>query len=250
VDAEAIIWTEGKTDWQHLKHAFDVLGVGPRIAFREFDGDWGDDQLLKQCEVLARVQQPRPTIFIFDRDKDDIVGKVEDPIRGSKAWGGNVFSFALPVPAHRIGQPAISIKFYYPDAELQTPDEAGRRLYLSTEFSHASGRHRLDPRLSVGNKGKLTAPGKAGPVRILDSEIFNEKGQNIALSKAEFARNVSGLVGAFAKFHFEAFSQILVIVDRIIEQATEKIGSSIRGSRSLLRRPRRLGSFTTVRYRR
>ena len=107
MDAQAIVWTEGKTDWQHLKRAFQALKVGPRAAFHEFESDFGDDQLLKQCTALARVLQPRPSIFIFDRDKDDIVGKVEDPVRGYKTWGNNVYSFALAVPPHRKGQSAI-----------------------------------------------------------------------------------------------------------------------------------------------
>jgi hypothetical protein len=89
MDGEAIIWTEGKTDWQHLKRAFQALDVGRKLAFQEVGDAWGDDQLLKQCAALARVAQPRPTIFIFDRDKDDVVAKVDDPLRGYKAWGNS-----------------------------------------------------------------------------------------------------------------------------------------------------------------
>ena len=222
MDAEALIWTEGKTDWQHLKRAFQALGVGPRLVFEEFDSHYGDDPLLKQCAALARVAQPRPTIFIFDRDKDDIVGKVEDPTRGYRDWGNNVYSFAIPVPAHRNTQSAICIEFYYTDDELRTPDKSGRRLFLSTEFNALSGRHLSEPRLSIGNKGRLPPPGKGSTVRILDSEVYDERSQNVALSKADFARNVLEGVGTFATFRFDAFHAILAIVDKITEQAREK----------------------------
>ncbi len=221
--AEAVIWTEGKTDWQHLKRAFQALGVGTRLAFEEFDNDFGDDQLLKQCAGLARVAQPLPTIFIFDRDKDEIVRKVEDANLSYKVWGNNVYSFAIPIPTHRNDQSVICIESYYTDDELRTPDEEGRRLFLSTEFNPTSGRHRADSKLSIGNKGKLPSEGKGGRVRIVDSEVYDERSRNIALSKADFAKNVVAGKGAFGIFHFEAFQVIIAIIDSIIDQAHEKI---------------------------
>lgn len=221
--AESIIWTEGKTDWQHVKRAFQALGVGTRLAFEEFDNDFGDDQLLKQCAALARVAQPLPTIFIFDRDNDEIVRKVEDPRLGYKVWGNNVYSFAIPVPAHRSDQSAIGIEFYYTDDELRTPNAEGRRLFLSTEFNPTSGRHRADSRLSIGNKGKLPPEGKGARARIVDSEVYDEQSRNVALSKADFAKNVVAGEGAFGTFRFEAFRAIIAIVDSIIDQARENI---------------------------
>jgi hypothetical protein len=220
---EAIIWTEGKTDWQHLKHAFQELGVGTRLGFHESDDDLGDDQLLKQCIALARVQQQPPAIFIFDRDNDEIVRKVEDSERGYKSWGNNVYSFAIPTPAHRSDQSAICIEFYYTDDELRTLDKFGRRLFLSTEFNPASGRHKSDARLSIGNKVKLPRGEQTSRPRLLDSEVFDESSRNVALSKADFAKNVVAGVGDFSGFGFESFRSILKIVDRIIEDAREKI---------------------------
>ncbi len=223
MDAQAIVWTEGKTDWQHLKPAFQALGVVSRVAFQEFDYDLGDDQLLKQCVALSRVPQPKPTIFIFDRDKEEIVNKVEDAPLGYKAWGNNVYSFAIPIPAHRTARSGVCVELYYTDAELRTPDAAGRRLFLSTEFNPQSGRHLSDPRLSIGNKGKLASAAKGAPTRIIDSEVYDELSRNVALTKADFARNVLGRNGDLAGFRFDAFRAILDIVDRIIEQSRGKI---------------------------
>jgi hypothetical protein len=221
--AEAIIWTEGKTDRQHLKRAFKALGIGPKLVFEESDRDWGDDQLFKQCAALARAAQRLPTIFIFDRDNDDIIRKVEEPTLGYKIWGNNVYSFAIPIPAHRKDQSAVSIEFYYTDDELRTPDAEGRRLYLSTEFNPTSGRHRTDARVSVGNKRRLPSEGKGSRTRIVDSEVYDERSRNVALCKADFADNVVAGKGAFGTFRFEAFRAIVAIIDSIIDQAREKI---------------------------
>jgi hypothetical protein len=62
MDAQAVIWTEGKTDWQHLMRAFRG---GTQIAFHEAETDFGDDQLLNQCTALARIKQPLFTILIL-----------------------------------------------------------------------------------------------------------------------------------------------------------------------------------------
>jgi RNA-directed DNA polymerase len=223
LEPEALIWTEGKTDWQHLKRAFHVLSVSNRLAFHEFEGDFGDDQLLKQCAALARVPQAYPNIFIFDRDNAEVVRKVEDSNRSFKAWGNNVYSFAIPIPAHRKDQPAISIEHFFTDDELRTQDELARRLFLSTEFHPKSGRHKTDARLSVGNKVKLPAHEKASWVRILDSEVYDDQSRNVALSKAEFARNVAGGVAPFGTLRFESFNLIVVVIISIVEEAKERI---------------------------
>jgi RNA-directed DNA polymerase len=223
MSVDAIIWTEGKTDWQHIKSAFQVLGVGGKLKFEEYDDDFGDDQLLKQCSALARILQPLPTIFIFDRDNDEIVRKVATPDLGFKQWGNNVYSFAIPVPAHRNGQSAICVESYYTDDELRIPDEKGRRLFLSTEFNPKSGRHLIDSSLSIGNKGKLTAEGKSARVRIVDSEVYDDQSNNVALSKADFTKNVVSRAGAFGTLRFEAFLEIKTVIDKIIDQGCEKI---------------------------
>lgn len=220
---DAIIWTEGKTDWQHIKSAFQELGVGERLKFEEFNDDFGDDQLLKQCIALARVAQPLPTIFIFDRDNDEIVRKVETSDLGYKMWGNNVFSFAIPVPEHRKSQPAICIEFYYTDDELRTSDEMGKRLFLSSEFNPKSGRHLTDSKLSIGNKGKLSGEGKNIRVRIVDSEVYDDQSNNVALSKADFTKNVISKNGDFGAVRTEAFRAIFAVIDRIIDHCCEKV---------------------------
>jgi hypothetical protein len=211
---EAIIWTEGKTDIQHLFRAKEILGAGSEISFKQLDADMGDDQLMKQCRALSMVPQEQVTIFMFDRDNPDIIPKIHDERLGYKPWGNNVFSFAIPVPEHRRTQPAVCIELYYRDTDLQRADDEGRRIFFSTEFHAGSGRCTTNPHLSVGNKGKL-ASGKAG-VRILDSEVYNEKFENVALSKADFASEVARGEPPFENMDFTPFCLIFDAVDAIL----------------------------------
>lgn len=221
LDPQAIVWTEGKTDWQHLKHALGVLKLDLRLQFRQIETDWGDDQHYKQCVALARAPQAVPTIFIFDRDKPEIVSKVEDSAIGYKNWGNNVFSFAIPVPSHRQQQPAVCIELYYTDEELRYQDGTGRRLFLSSEFDPRTGRHQSDPRLSVGNR--RTIPSAHSTVRVLDSEVYDENGHNVALSKAEFASCISAPSDAYTAVTFENFRVVFEIVAKIIDEAQPKV---------------------------
>lgn len=220
---QAKIWTEGKTDWQHLKRAFDGLGVAKEIAFHEFDHDFGDDQLLKQCAALARVEQPVPTIFIFDRDNEDTVRRVMQEGQMYKVWGNNVFSFAIPTPAHRDEKSGICIELYYTDNELRSVDSAGRRLFLSNEFNPTSRRHLVQPNLNLGSKAKLPIKGNNDRVLIIDTDVFDETSQNVALSKADFADKVSNGDGMFGQFNFEPFRSIATVIKAIIETSREKI---------------------------
>jgi hypothetical protein len=234
MNGEAIIWTEGKTDWQHLKHALRALKIRTLLDFEEFEEHLGDDQLLKQCKALARVAQARSTIFVFDRDRGDVVREVEDPSHGYKAWGNNVFSFAIPIPSHRSALSGVCIELYYTDQELQTSDRDGRRLFLSSEFNARSGRHLSLPQLSIGQKGKLAAAARANVVRVIDSEVFNEHSQNVALSKAEFAGNVSAGSDSFGLFSFEPFRRLFALVETILQRSGERLDLSFGDLNSFL----------------
>ncbi len=237
MDTEGIIWTEGKTDWQHIKHAFRSLNIGGSLVFRESENDFGDDQLFKQCLALALVPQPVPTIFVFDRDKHDIITRVEDPTLGFKDWGNKVYSFALPLPPHRAAQPPISIEFYYTDKELRTPDGHGRRLFLSSEFNPSSGRHHENPSLSLGNKGRAQSSSALGSAtRIIDTDVYNELNQNVALTKAAFASHVIERVLGFHEFQFEAFRCIYATVERIIDHSRPKIDLTFGNMEAFLER--------------
>ena len=125
--------------------------------------------------------------------------------------GNNVFSFAIPTPSHRQGLHGICIESYYTDQELRTEDQFGRRLFLSAEFNPSSGRHVSNPNLSVGNKGKLQPVGK-DIFRLIDSEVYDEQNQNVALSKSDFAAHVSAAVEKFGEVNFDQFRHIETVI--------------------------------------
>lgn len=80
-----IIYTEGKTDWKHLKTAFAALknlGMFPEldVQFLEYGDEtpMGDGELYKMCGTFCKRANPQPQILIFDRDKPDVVNHVMD----------------------------------------------------------------------------------------------------------------------------------------------------------------------------
>jgi GTPase SAR1 family protein len=225
-DGEAIvIWTEGKTDWMHLKTAMRKLGIKLPIQFHESDQPMGDDKLRKACEMYAERANPTPQVFIFDRDKENVVRAVTDRNNSYKSWNNNVFSFAIPEPVHRKGCTNISIEMYYKDEELKTADAHKRRLFLTSEFNERSGKHQTDKYISIGNKGVLTKATTPVAAKVVDSEVYDDNDRNIALSKAQFANYIADGKPPFDNFDFTAFRPIFDILTEII-RATRR-GRSI-----------------------
>jgi hypothetical protein len=211
--ADAVIWTEGKTDTQYLSRAQVALRFQHNIHF-PVSSDMGDDQLFKQCIALSKAPQSQPTIFIFDRDNAEMVSKVSDGEKSYKSWGNNVFSFAIPMPDHRSVDSGACLELYFNDSDLRIANAEGRRLFLSSEFNHASGRHLSDSTLSAGHKGRLS-PGNA-KLKILDTEVYDAGHKNVALSKAEFATLIAKADGVFGAVDFHQFSKIFSIVEQIV----------------------------------
>jgi GTPase SAR1 family protein len=250
LDDTVVIWTEGKTDHQHLKRAGDVLGIGYALKFEPANGaDMGDEQLFRLCRNLAMVAQARPTIFIFDRDNPEIVSRVNESGKAFKCWGNNVYSFAIPIPVHRRPDAGVCIELYYTDDEIRTKDAAGRRLFLSTEFNPTSGRHLTDLDLSIGNKHKLS--GSKDNIRIVDSEVYDTNHNNVALSKLEFANNVASAQDKFSEFNFTQFSQIFNILRDIVHE-THQVDLCFGGFQDYieqnaeLEKPQKLAAITEV----
>jgi hypothetical protein len=193
------------------------MNATDRQLLGEFDlarSYWPEQlQLLRQCLALSKVYQSKPNIFIFDRDNPEIIPKVCDGVKPYKAWGNNVFSFAIPIPDHRSDLPGASIELYFNDRDLGLPGEDGRRIFLSNEFNPSSGRHLSDANLSAGHKGKLSA-GRAG-IKILDTEVYDAAHKNVALSKAEFASLIANGSGAFESVDFQQFKKVFSIVEQI-----------------------------------
>ena len=212
-----VIFTEGKSDWKHMECAISTLkGLGQypllQLEFHKDDSGMGDEELKKLCKLFARTKQERPTIFIFDRDKPKMVAEISDDRIGYREWDNNVFSLAIPVPSHRQDNPNISIEFYYTDEEIRRTDENGWQLFLSNDFKDPSGRHVSLP-VTCYQLSKIRNPN----VSIIDDGVYDNNGNDVALSKNAFAENIMNKKAGFDDFDFTEFGKIFEVVQRILE---------------------------------
>ncbi|GAB4577767.1 MAG: hypothetical protein Fur0022_04990 [Anaerolineales bacterium] len=215
--AKPMIYTEGKTDWKHLKVAFAALkklGLFGQldIQFLEYGDEtpMGDGELLKMCQAGSKMPHDTPQIFIFDRDKPDIVKQVTDTDKTYKVWGNNVFSLAIPVPAHRKDVGDVCIEFYYQDKDIRRTDENGRRLYLSDEFDSKNGKHKS---LNIYTRSE-----KIRKMTIIDNQVFDFEGASIALSKDTFAELIANGNPQFQNVDFSEFGKIFDVIVAILHE--------------------------------
>ncbi|MBC2579396.1 hypothetical protein [Clostridium sp. DJ247] len=216
-----LVITEGKTDWKHLKRALNKLNNKNMFCEDDFkfleynDTEMGNTELMSLCKQLSKIPNKYKIICIFDADVPNILNKVTTEGATYKEWGNNVFSFVIPVPKHRENTPQISIEHYYTDEELQTEDINSRRLYMGKEFSNISGIHYNKDRFCV-NKNRCGEKS----ISILDSEIYllSDENKNIALSKNDFADNISKEISPFDNISYENFKSIFEIIKEIISK--------------------------------
>jgi len=217
-----IIYTEGKTDYKHLKVAFATLKKMEmykelNVQYEEYDDQiqMGFSELLKMCNVYSKRSNSQPTILIFDRDVKSILNDVEDNEKGYKKWGNNVFSFAIPVPAHRENDNGVCIELYYQDKDIKRKDNNGRRLFLSDEFDVKNGSHKSMDGVYTINKKGLQSKG----VTIIDSQVFNiNTKDSIVLSKDDFAELIMNGDPNFQNIDFSGFRKIFDMIICILRE--------------------------------
>jgi RNA-directed DNA polymerase len=219
-----VIYTEGKTDWKHLKIAFAQLkskGLFLDLDIKLWEyGDetqMGDGELFKMCGAFCKRENEKPNIFIFDRDKSQIVNDVMEKDKPYKAWGNNVFSFAIPIPTHRVDTKDVCIELYYPDKDIKRKDGEGRRLFLSDEFDTKTFKHKSLNDIYTHNS-KIRRP--IG-VTVIDSQVLNYvTEESIALSKDHFAELVMNQAANFQDVEFSEFSKIFEVITMILRVST------------------------------
>lgn len=215
-----IIYTEGKTDWKHLKAAFFALkNMG---MFQELDVqfyEYGDEiqmghgELLKMCSAYCKRENSQPNIFIFDRDVPSVVNDVMEKDKSYKNWRNNVYSFAVPIPAHRTNTTDVCIELYYQDKDIKRKDGNGRRLFLSDEFDSNNSSHKQQNEIyTVNNKTRR----RVG-VTIIDSEVYNFfTKESVALSKDNFAELIANHDPNFHNIDFSEFGKIFDVLVGIL----------------------------------
>ena len=232
--AEINIFTEGPTDWKHMKfhwqrcreqYAFSRLD----LKFLEYESensgvstaihmDMDGTKLCEMCRSFSLTTNREILIFIADRDRADVV-KALAPTQGSfKYWGNNVYSLVLPVPPHRVATPDICIEHLYLDEEIKSTfmcsDGVERRLYLGNEFDQY-GRAPVLDRLCINR-----AACGARSIRVINGStkervlsLSTESEINYALSKMQFAGHICKgevPISAATEKAFEALFKIIL----------------------------------------
>ena len=217
-----IIFTEGKTDWKHLKVAFTSLkkmGMFTEldVQFHEFGDDvqMGHGELLKMCKAYCKRENRQPNIFIFDRDVPAVVNEVMEKDKDYKNWDNNVFSLAVPIPAHRTNTTDVCIELYYQDKDIKRKDGDGRRLYLSDEFDSNNNSHKQQNDVyTLSNKTRRLVG-----VTIVDSQVFNFiTKESVALSKDSFAELIANDDPNFHNVDFSEFGKIFDVIVTILRE--------------------------------
>ncbi|OTX87118.1 hypothetical protein BK726_17300 [Bacillus thuringiensis serovar londrina] len=222
-DTNHLIITEGKTDWKHLKSALNKFKNSRRyenldVDFFEYENDvnMGWTTLEKMCDYHALFNNEKLKIFVFDADIEKINKKhAEVPYI---YHGNNVYSLVLPIPKHRKNTPLISIEHYYKDKEMQTLDTNNRRLYLAGEFDAKSRKHK-NQKNTYALKVKPSTDLIHIEEKVLrventvnDFEEIAKIGQNITISKNDFANNILLGVAPFSNISTEVFSIFFDVV--------------------------------------
>mgnify|MGYP005862276497 CR=1 FL=1 len=196
---KVIIITEGKTDWKYFLTALNYFhSIGEYLEIKnQYFLRFGSEkdvvnnvcgtkielsnsvtQLNKflesfiTSEKIHRKQKPIIKIGIFD--SDDKKAKI---INNKKT---NTFSL-------KIEPENISTELLFSDITIKTVIN-GKRLFIGEEFDHRTKRHLENTSLNLG--GDNNNLNKASKRVIIDSNVFDENGNDLTLSKEHFANYI------------------------------------------------------------
>lgn len=219
-----VIYTEGKTDVEYLKLAFEKLSgfedIKSHVEYYDIEHakDSGDGELEKLYKYLQKGMDENIKIFLFDRDNPKYIF-TERIIQGEN----RTYKFNIPTPPHRKDSDLISIEHCLTDGELKTVDKDGRRIFFAGEFDFKGCS--LDGQyvcLQLQDSSFRT-DATINPLEILSGandkkKVFlsrpNET-KNYALSKTAFVQHIIDGDPGFDSFCFEGFRPILEVIREI-----------------------------------
>ena len=209
------VLAEGKTDYIHLESSIRRLQaqgefLDIELRFQPDPQDkGGDDELLKRCGVLSRLEQHPPVVCIFDRDNPRTVSHVTIVGKSFKEWGNGVFSVAIPHPAHRDANEHLCIELLYTDDLLRKRDSQGRRIYFKNEFDRESGQH-------LTERVHCTNPKRDSLIR--DDDVFSmDTREKVSLSKRAFAEAIKATRDPYAEAAVDGFRPLFEVLRQIVQ---------------------------------
>lgn len=240
IKKNALIITEGATDWKHLMAAYKNLSakeefndIFENLSFDFFEYepansgknavnkvDMGNTAIVAMCETYSKIPQNRKLIFIADCDDKNTNQKLAINGQTYKCWGNNVFSLILPIPDSRKETPNICIEHLYCDEEIKTEymdNGVSRRLYMGYEFDKrgiSSELEKMCEKKNICGPGKITIIEGSTGEKVTD--IHSDGEVNYALSKMKFAECVMEKAVGFENFDFSNFIKIFRIIRKIV----------------------------------
>ncbi|KAF2338239.1 AAA family ATPase [Flavobacterium tistrianum] len=194
---DILIVTEGKTDWKyfiaglrffHSRNEFENIqedffykfgsdsDVESGICGTDNVNDLSESKLKNYLNFLIEsrkidVNDRKIRFGIFDSDTN--ISIISDS-------STNVYSF-------KIEPNNISTELLFNDEEIKSLVNE-RRLYIGNEFGERNKIHLQDPLITLG--GDSSNINKAGKRVIIETDVYNRSGENIALSKEKFAQAI------------------------------------------------------------
>ncbi|GEM_PF-568886 len=212
-----LIITEGKTDWKHIKKAYEkLLEIGEikelDIRFLEYENTLCDSKLHQLVESISMLDNENKIICIFDRDIPKTVNELNNDY---KYYKNKVYSILIPIPQYRENVSEICIEHLYIDQDIKRKKD-GRRLYIGNEFSQITGVHIREKGICCVQKNKCGTDS----YKIIDSDSkvvnLNDEKTNIAMSKNDFANNIINEVIEFKGIDFGGFKPLFEKINEII----------------------------------
>jgi len=216
---DAYIITEGKTDWTHLKKAFYENRYTRAFEYSQPDQELGDSGLLEICRRAIHMPAHEfPIICIFDRDNPEVQKTLIKQSGGTEtefqSWGGNVYSMMIPVPDHRTEYNNISIEMYYPDEVVRRTLADGKRLFFDNELKREILPGGINKWIPISAVSATEHTKKVYGTNV--SEIEDESGAKVGLSKTAFAELISEGTPPFNDISFQQFLKISDVIEKII----------------------------------
>ena len=102
----------------------------------------------------------------------------------------------------------------YQDDDLLKKDADGRRIFLSSEFN-AFGRLIEDKIIGVLNASKIKSYLSAAKQKIVDSDVFDNESNSLALSKINFAMAIESSTPPFDNVDIISFHPLFETLRKI-----------------------------------
>ena len=218
-----LIISEGKTDWKYFLSALRFFKS--KNQFEEIEEKWflrfgsQDDITNDICETnfdfensVSKLNKLLDSFYESRRIDSNIVKSIRIGIFDSdNSQAKIVTDNENEIYSFEIQPKNISTELLFSDTEIKSIID-GKRLYIGNEFNDKSKRLTENSSFNLG--GDNNNLNKAGKNVIIDSDVYNDKGINVALTKEKFAQQI---YNGNIKISEESWEKFRHVFDKILE---------------------------------